>query len=65
MNKAWRTFWHPVGGLYGLDDLSEFLDLPKFVNKRDKPETVGLDRREYTHQKRQRPGGRNRRAFGN
>jgi hypothetical protein len=44
MHKSWRTFWHPVGGLYCLDDLSEFLDLPKFVNKRDKPECVGIGR---------------------
>ena len=43
-HKAWRTFWHPVGGLYCLDDLSEWLELPKFINKRDKPESVGIGR---------------------
>lgn len=44
MHKAWRTFWHPEGGLYCLDDLSEWLELPKFINKRDKPERVGIGR---------------------
>jgi hypothetical protein len=44
MHKAWRTFWHPVGGLYCLDDLSEWLELPKYINKRDKPERVGIGR---------------------
>lgn len=44
MHKAWRTFWHPVGGLYCLDDLSEWLELPKYVNNRDKPERVGIGR---------------------
>lgn len=44
MHKVWRTFWHPVGGLYCLDDLSEWLELPKYINKRDKPERVGIGR---------------------
>jgi hypothetical protein len=44
MHKAWRTFWHPAGGLYCLDDLSEWLELPKYINKRDKPERVGIGR---------------------
>lgn len=44
MHKSWRTFWHPVGGLYCLDDLSEWLELPKYINKRDKPERVGIGR---------------------
>jgi len=44
LHKAWRTFWHPVMGLYGLNDLSEWLELPKFVNKRDRPELVGIGR---------------------
>jgi len=44
IHKAWRTFWHPVGGLYGLDDLSEWLELPKYINKKDRPERVGIGR---------------------
>lgn len=44
MHRDWRTFWHPAGGLYDLDDLSEWLDLPKFINKRDRPELVGIGR---------------------
>lgn len=44
MHKAWRTFWHPVGGLYDLADLCECLELPRYINKRDKPERVGLGR---------------------
>src|SRR5690554_5777732 len=43
-HRAWRTFWHPVGGFYDLADLSEWLELPKYINKRDKPERVGLGR---------------------
>lgn len=44
MHKTWRTFWHPVGGLYDLADLCECLELPRYINKRDKPEKVGLGR---------------------
>lgn len=44
MHKAWRTFWHPAGGLYCLDDLSEWLELPKYINKRDRPESIGIGR---------------------
>lgn len=44
MHKSWRTFWHPTGGLYDLHDLSEWLELPKYINKRDKPERVGIGR---------------------
>lgn len=43
-HKAWKTFWHPSGGMYCLDDLSEWLELPKYINKRDKPERVGIGR---------------------
>jgi len=44
MHRDWRTFWHPVGGLYSLDDLSEWLELPKFINKKNRPERVGIGR---------------------
>jgi len=40
----WRTFWNRDGGLYELGDLQEWLDLPKFINKKDPPERVGLGR---------------------
>ena len=40
----WRTFWNRSGGLYELGELVEWLDLPKFINKRDQPERVGIGR---------------------
>lgn len=40
----WRTFWNRGGGLYELGDLLEWLDLPKFINKKDRPERVGIGR---------------------
>jgi hypothetical protein len=40
----WRTFWNRDGGLYELGDLLEWLDLPKFINKKDRPERVGIGR---------------------
>jgi DNA-binding CsgD family transcriptional regulator len=40
----WRTLWARSGGLYDLSDLSEWLNLPKFIDRRKKPERVGLGR---------------------
>lgn len=43
-HSHWRTFWSRASGIYDLGDLAEYLDLPKYVNKREKPECVGLGR---------------------
>ena len=43
-NSSWRTLWSRSAGLYDLHDLSEYLDLPRYVDQRRKPEEVGLGR---------------------
>jgi len=44
LNKHWKTLWSRNSGIYDLNYLSEFLDLPKHAPKRRKPEKVGLGR---------------------
>lgn len=43
-HRDWQTLWARSGGLYDLSDLSEWLDLPKHVDRRRKAEDVGLGR---------------------
>lgn len=43
-NPHWHTLWARSGGLYDLSDLSEWLELPRYVDRRHKPEQIGLGR---------------------
>ena len=43
-NKHWRVFWGDQM-LYSLEELAEYIDIPRFVPRRDKnPEEIGLGR---------------------
>lgn len=43
-HKHWRTYWSASSGLYDLSDLSEYLDLPKYIDRKRPAEEVGLGR---------------------